>query len=233
VRHWSSILAVMPALAGCRTAVEVPESPPARPIVEGMLVADTPNTVFRLVWSDPPVGFLAANPIPASQVDLELVGPTGRAALRPLVDSAGYFAARLPIERGARYQLSGTVADRTIHAETVVPTRFDVAEPTDPIHLVRQAAPLVPFSWTADGAPSFFLRGARFRSTFRINARSTTGELLLDPPAAPGIDTVEILAVTREVDQYLFALVSPRSNIEGGFGFLGGAIAVWRLVEWE
>jgi len=86
----------------------------------------------------------------------------------------------------------------------------------------------------AVGAAPFSLRGARLRTNFGANGRATAGELLVDPPATPGIATFEISAITREADEYLFSpQYTPRSNVEGGFGYLGGAISVRRVIRWE
>ncbi len=234
MRRVFPLLALL-APAACRTVVDLPDPPPPLPVVEGLLTADSTSTVFRLVWSSPPSAFpTESGPIAAGQVALALTGPAGRAHLAPVLDSAGYFRAILRIERGARYELTGTIRGNPIHAATVVPARFDIALPADTLVLPGGAATLVPFHWTAVGATAFYLRGARFRTNFGANGRATTGELLVDPPATRGIAAFEVSAITREADEYLFSpQYIPRSNVEGGFGYLGGAISVRRVIRWE
>jgi hypothetical protein len=234
VRRLISLLAVLAPVA-CRTVVDVPDAPPPWPVVEGLLTADSASTVFHLIWSSPPTAFPTdSRPIAADQVALELTGPAGRVRLTPVPDSAGYFRAALAIERGARYVLAGTIGGNPIRATTVVPARFDIVLPADTLVLTEGVATLVPFDWTAEGASAFYLRGARFRTNFGANGRATSGELLVEPPATPGNVTFEVSAITREADQYLFSpQFTPRSNVEGGFGYLGGAISVRRVIRWE
>ena len=227
-------LTALVLLAGCGNLVDLPEAGPPLPLVEGLLIADSAAATFRLVWTDPPGTDPAVAPIPPGQVALALTGPGGRAPLEPVADSAGYFRARLPIERGGSYRLEGTIADRPVRAQVTVPARFDLRAPAEPIAIARDGFTPVAYRFDADGAAAFMATGARFRSTFSVSTRAPSGELFVDPPA-PGAEqsTVVLFAITREADQYLFSRPTARSNVAGGFGYLGGAISLTREVRWQ
>lgn len=227
------LLLAASALGACGTLVDLPDPGPAIPVIEGLLVAGSPASRFRLVWSEPLDGSGHARPIDPRLVRLELVAPAGREPLTPVADSAGYFGAGLPIDPGRTYRLEGQVDGRSIRAQATIPSRFDVALPADSLVVPRDPGFLVPYRWSAEGATAFLLRGARFRSTLGPASREPDGELFFDPPpAGVAVDSLVVFALTREADEYLFTHSSPRSNVEGGFGYLGGAIAVRRIIRW-
>lgn len=222
------------ALGACRTLVDLPDPGPAIPVIEALLVAGSPASRFRLVWSEPLASSADARPIDPGLVRLDLIGPSGRAALVPVPDSAGSFGAALAIVAGRTYRLEGAIDGRAIRAQATIPARFDIALPVDSVAVPRQPGFLVPYRWSAEGATAFLLRGARFRSTLGEASRDLEGEIFFDPPpAGVTLDSLVVFALTREADEYLFTHVSPRSNVEGGFGSLGGAIAVRRIVRWQ
>jgi hypothetical protein len=207
-------------------------------VVEALLLADSTSTLVRVVWAAPePQGSPAppaVEPIPAGQVELELSGTAGPAApLVPAPDRPGHFRVALPIRPGAGYVLRGRAAGREIIAATVVPSRFDVAEPArDTITAPAGALPLIPFRWTARGATAFFARGGRL-SPLRGHTRDTAGELLLErSPTGSVLTPLTLYAISADAEAYLFDLANPRSNVVGGFGYLGGGIARRKTVRW-
>lgn len=233
-RRWSGVLAAS-AAAACGTVVELPPPGDRTPVIEGLLLADSTTSLFRIVWELNPGQGLDPEPVPDDQVQLELAGATGPAArLVPVADSPAFHRAALPILRGGRYRLAGRLAGRNVTAVTTIPVRFDVAEPTDPLVLRPDAIGRPAFRWSASGAAAFYARGARLSPAIEINTRDTVGYLAIEPPP-PGTTAtaLTLYAITREAEAYLFDLVAPRTNVEGAFGFLGGGIAVGRTVRWQ
>lgn len=233
-RQWSGGLAVS-AAAACGTVVELPPPGDRIPVVEGLLLADSTTSLFRIVWEVNAEQGLDAEPVPSDQVHLELAGRTGPAArLVPVADSPAFHRAALPIVRGGTYRLAGRLAGRSVTAVATIPLRFDVMEPTEPLVLRADAIGRPAFRWGASGAAAFYARGARLSPAIQLNTRDTAGYLAIEPPP-PGTTTtaLTLYAITREAEAYLFDLVAPRSNIEGAFGFLGGGIAVGRTIRWQ
>lgn len=218
--------------AGCGTMVELPEAD-AIPVVEGLLLADSATSLFRVTWALRSE-HQRAEPIAPELVRLRLSGPTGSAPLVAAADSPGFLRAALPITRGAVYRLVGRVGDREVEAVTSVPARFEVAEPREPLWLRPDSIGRPPFRWSAVGASGFFARGARLSPGVRIDTRDTAGFLILERPD-PGADSTPLtfFAISPAADDYLFGGPHPRTNIPGAFGYLGGAIAVRRVVRWR
>jgi hypothetical protein len=44
---------------------------------------------------------------------------------------------------------------------------------------------------------------------------------------------LRLWAMNRDLDQYLYGVPAPVSNIQGGFGVLGGAIEVRKAISWR
>ncbi|MEZ4589406.1 MAG: hypothetical protein R2909_23770 [Gemmatimonadales bacterium] len=219
--------------AGCRDTVDVPDDRPP-PVIEALLLADSNQSTFRIVWptwGDDPGG---DTPVGTDSVDLTLEGPDGRASLVPDPGTAGLFRAALRIERGKRYRLAGTVADRRILAETTMPTRFLVGWPADTVLLPTRPPASLPFRWTSEGATAYFARGARLDilSSAQAASRDTSGLVYFDPQPGASSLGYTLFAVNLDADRYLFSFPAGRSNVEGGFGYLGGAIALERVVRW-
>jgi hypothetical protein len=126
------------------------------------------------------------------------------------------------------------VAGRAVAAAAVVPGRFDVAQPDEPLVLAAGAAARPPFRWSAAGARAFYAAGARFAADIAVRTRDTAGLLLVEPPG-PGPVTTRLLlfAIGAEADGWFFDPGGPRGNVTGAAGFLGGAIQVTRTVRWQ
>lgn len=219
--------------AGCRDTVNVPDDRPP-PVIEALLLADSIRSTFRVVWptwGNAPGG---DTPVGTDSVVLILEGPDGRASLVPDPDTAGLFRVALPIRRGEHYRLAGTVAERRILAETTIPTRFVVGWPTDTVLLPTPPPASVAFRWTSEGATAYFARGARLDvlSSAQAASHDTSGLVYFDP--RPGASSLgyTLFAVNLDADRYLFSFPAGRSNVQGGFGYLGGAIALGRVVQW-
>jgi hypothetical protein len=225
---------VAAALGACATTVTLP--PAGRsPVVEGLLLADSSTALFRIVWAAPPDGPpLPAEPVLPADVDLRLQASSGLPTrLTPLADSASYFRASIAIVRGGTYHLAGTIAGRAVAASTRIPTRFDITEPSADTLRLTGPGERRPFRWSASGAAAYYVRGARVLPAVAFNTRDTVGELLFDRPAVPpAASTLSLFAITAEAEAYLFDRATPRSNVRGAFGFLGGGIAVVRAVRW-
>lgn len=214
-------------LAGCRSVVDLapPGDPP--PSIEGLLVAGTNETTFRLVWPLP-TGATSSTPRPItpSEALLTLTDEGGLGA--PLVardDTVALYRVLLPIVAGHRYRLHGAVGDRTIEALTTVPLSFTIEEPTtDPI----DAAEPIPFRWRATGASAFAADVAVFGRTGATHTKSTSGTLRV----RPGHAALRLWAMNRDAEGYLLNLQMPQSNVTGGTGVLGGAILVERNLRW-
>lgn len=230
---WAIALLLFPNAVGCSDTVTVPDEPPP-PTIEGLLLADSSRSTFRIVW--PTWGHApdGDTPIGADSVSLTLEGPGGRASLTPDPNSGGLFRVTLPIRAGERYRLEGTVAGRRIHAETTVPRRFRVESPADTIELGVPPPASITFRWSSEGATAYFARGARLDilASAQGATRDTAGLVYFDPAPGASSTSYTLFAVNLDADQYLFPYPAGRSNLEGGFGYLGGAIAVGRVVRW-
>ena len=227
--HRLAPVALLMALA-CQNVVE--HSNPARtPLIEAMLIAGTASTDVRIRWLEPD----RSDPtdVPDNDVSLILVEDAGgKAALEPVPDSTGHFAARLPIRAGHRYSLAGTVGGRPVGASTTVPVGFTILAPAgDSIRLRASGASadgpygIVPFRWSSEGGSLYAIE-----SGYVVPAASHTtalsGELLLFGRR------LRLLAMNRELAGYLYA--SPaETNLAGAFGVLGAAIEVRKAIVWQ
>lgn len=213
-------------LGSCDTVVDPPPRPEPGPVIEALLIAGNPTSTFRIRRVTDNFG--AAEPIPPADVHLLLSEAGNRSVpLVSLAMSAGTFQASMPIVAGGQYQLAGTVAGRAISAHTTVPTSFTVLAPNGPI----VATEPVDYLWRSVGAVAYLVDSAFFNSTFRSHASDTAGKITILLPESRRPE-LTIYAVNSDAAQYLFDIASARSNIIGGFGMLGGAIAARRPLIW-
>jgi hypothetical protein len=216
------------AAVGCGDVVTVPDLAPP-PVIEGLLLADSLRSTFRIGYAATTDG-ADLSPIAPDSVDLALASGAVSARLIAVPDSAGFFRAELAIRRGGRYRLTGTVAGRSIHAETIVPSAFTIDEPADPV-VVTLDEITTPFRWHAEGAGGFLALGARLSPLAANATRDTIGLIYLDPRERSK-SSIQVIAITAETHAYFFALTG-RGNVHGGFGVLGGGIATHRAVRWQ
>lgn len=197
-----------------------------------MLLAGDSTSTIRIRWLDDP-GSPPLAPNPAT-VRLELIGPTGRAALVPHPDSANLFLGSLPVLPGKTYRLSGTVEDQWIDATTRVPGGFVTVPAGDTVEARRVSAERgeIDFAWTSDGATVVLADSARFPPGHPAT-RDPRGVLFLTarPPGAIG-PSIQLWALNSDLERYLIAASAPASNVRGGSGVFGAAVRRSWVVRW-
>jgi len=214
--------------AGCGDVVTVPDLAPP-PVIEGLLLADSLRSTFRIGYAATVDG-ADLSPIGPDSVDLALTSGASSARLIAIPDSAGFFRANLAIHRGGTYRLTGTVAGGSIRAETVIPSGFVIDTPPDPV-MVTLDETTTPFRWHAEGVGGFLALGARLSPLLANATRDTVGLIYLDPRERSR-PSIQLIAITAETYAYFFAPTA-RGNVEGGFGILGGGVAIHRGVRWQ
>jgi hypothetical protein len=158
--------------------------------------------------------------------------------LRPVPDSAERYVAAIRIDAGVTYRLDGTIDGVQVDAETTVPAPLELVVPAaDTIDFADGQIQQIPIRWRAPGA-SLLLSTAGFfllqpaGSGALPRTRDTVTTLIL-APSGTAVDSVELWALNPDADRYLFDLRSPRGNVRGGFGMLGGAARARRIVRWQ
>lgn len=223
---------VMAGISACGHIVDPPAEPPRVPFVETVLIAGSAATTVRVGWLDRQLPGTSIS-APATAVDLtltnETTGQSGR--LAPHHDTL--FVATLPILAGHRYRLAGRIGDAEVRATTTVPEQFVIEAPAgDSIIL---AAPIgdalttaIDYRWHALGATAFVVDSAWFPPG-QSATRAPIGQMVVARrPAGTPIRQLRIVAVNRDLDEYLYRVPASASNVFGGFGVVGAAIAVER-----
>ncbi len=233
VRTLCLSVAILTGAGGCGTVVAPPPHPGRLPVVEALLVGGSPAATVRITWADlEPIPGRPPEPISPADVRLTLTGSSGPpAALVPRSDSAGLFVAATAILAGQRYRLEGTIAGRAITATTRIPASFTVTRPAADIEAGATGI-VEPFRWQAPGASVFAADHAVFGESQYHHTRDTVGDLRIipiDPARSPALT---IWAMNADAERYLYHLAAPQSNVIGGLGMLGGALAVKRAFRW-
>lgn len=222
-------LVILVLLTGACSNLVDPPPPTRTPFVEAMLVADSRQSTVRVGWLDSTRP--GASPVASADVALSLESDAGDTVPLEAVPEPGLFIARLKIDAGSRYRLSGTIGGRPVSAATTVPARLEVAQPVgDTLHLTADGTAAngpyrtLPFQWSASGAALFALESAYVIPT----AETTT--------AAAGLMLVfghqlRIVAMNRDLAEYLHRTPAA-TNVTGGFGVLGGASEVRKEIVW-
>lgn len=225
---------IVSGLAGCGNVVDLPPIADPIPLIEAVLVAGERPTI-RVTLLDPGTG--QAAPLAPDAVRLDLAGPgTGASALTPTGDPT-VFEAAVAIVAGGHYRLAGTVAGLPITAVTNLPDRFTLAEPAaDTVTATSESGDpvaAIPYRFAARGAASFLADSLIFDTGEHVT-RFATGRLLVlaRAPGGEAGPTVRLLALNRDADRYLVA-VAPSTNIVGGFGVFGGALACRVVIAWR
>ncbi len=229
---------LVPILLSCATAcghiVDPPAAPDRVPFVEAALIAGTGTTTIRVGWLDQERPG-TVTPALATTIDLTLSDETAGQSTRLLPHTDTLFVAILPIEAGHRYRLTGRIGDATISATTVVPDRFVIEAPTGDSIIVAAAlenflSATIDYRWHAAGATAFVVDSAWFPPG-QAATRAPIGQMFVPrrPPGAPN-RMLRIVAVNRDLDEYLYRMPAPASNVLGGFGVVGAAIVAGRTL---
>jgi len=228
------LLAALTAAGACGNVVDLPSTADRAPFVEVALIAGRSASIARVGWIDHHLPG-AILPAPASTVDLILYNETTGRSARLTQQNDTLFVVTLAIEAGHRYRLAGRIGDATIHATTIVPDRFEVELPTgDSIPLAAGLedflSATVDYRWHAIGATAFAVDSAWFPPG-QAATRAPIGQLIIPrrPPGSPA-RTLRIVAVNRDLDEYLYRTPAPSSNVVGGFGVVGAAIVAERVL---
>ncbi len=223
---------VMAGITACGHIVDPPAEPARIPFVEAALIGGSATTTVRVGWLDRQLPGTNI-PAPATAVDLTLANETTGQSSRLAPHNDTLFVATLPILAGHRYRLAGRIGDAAIHATTTVPEQFIIDAPAgDSIIL---AAPIgdalttaIDYRWHALGTTAFVVDSAWFPPG-QSATRAPIGQMIVARrPAGTPTRQLRIVAVNRDLDEYLYRMPAPASNVFGGFGVVGAAIAVER-----
>jgi hypothetical protein len=224
---------------GCADLVDLPEPAGPELLIEAVLVAGANEGNFRVVRVFPGEGAGPNTPVPETAVSLRLAGPDGSVTELVPAPGLGRFRAAMPIAAGARYLLRGSIEGRAISAETVVPQQLRLTEPAgDTVTLALGQLHRLAIRWHSPGASVLTVTDALFQvlppgTGVAAETRDTVGELIVAPPTGATDLVLEFWAMNPDVERYLYDRSSPRGNLQGGFGLLGGAATARRVLRWR
>lgn len=224
------LLPLLALMTGACANLVDPSPPQRTPLIEAMLTAGTAVTEVRIGWLS------AGQPdrreaLPAD-VAVQIEDNAGHAAQLEPGSGPGLFVAHLNILAGVRYSLHGTVGGVAVHASTTVPANFNILAPAgDTLRLrpegTTTAGPYrtLPFQWSSVGATTFALESAYVVPT-ASETTALSGQLLVFG------NRLRVVAMNRDLAGYLYRRPA-ETNISGGFGTFGGAVASRKEIVWE
>ena len=153
--------------------------------------------------------------------------------LEPSPDPTRYYV-HMDVERGQTYHLQGAVDGTAVSAVTTVPQEFSVTAPANDTVRVSDGTLSVfffqvPYVFHSQGATGFgcVLRDVAGRTRTCTVGNGPTGDLSLE--IRSGVQDLWLLAYDNDATNWLLRS-TPITNIEGGFGGFGAALAVHRWV---
>ena len=226
------VFIILWSASACGHVVDPPPEPPRVPFVEAALIAGATTTTVRAGWLDSE-RLSSGVSAPATLVDLTLTDETTGASIRLTRHDDTLYLATLAIRPGHRYRLAGRIEAATIHATTTVPEQFVIEAPVGDSIMLDSASPTslttaVGYRWRALGATAFVVDSAWFPPG-QTATRAPIGQMIVPHrPAGAPARLLRIVAVNRDLDEYLYRTPAPASNVFGGFGVVGAAISAER-----
>ncbi len=216
--------------AACR---QIPTAPSQRtPVLSLTLIADESLHVATITEasrgdSTIPSIFVGIDP---GRVTLQVIDPDGAAHPVTAAGEPGRYVVILPVRRGQRYILVGTIDDESVSAETVVPERFTILVPAADTITAADGVPSlvivrVPYTLDGDGVSAVEVQVSDGTTNRGQIIERKEGELVF--LRSNIIRDVAFVAYNADAAEWLVRS-TPRSNLTGAFGGFGAAIVVRR-----